>query len=292
MKSKQRWPENYNPPTWLPDWRQVDEYPRTESKAVYAWEFLRRNPNYQEAYARLSNLCEDEGVAKYYKKPLGLNAHSGLFWKESVTLKQSDGETEIELTNDDISPASILLHTELLRELRNWGMSYYLLDPANGYLDTAALSGVARLGYFNYSEDWIHVPVKTEDGDEALEEVPLDCGIIPQDCEVPWLFDASLSIAIQIEKAKLHLEEIQKNMEGKIISSPKYEVSKFNNYLRLLDADALGATAKDIQDVLYSTYSNFDYSKNSHTSPSRNILNDHRKAAYLLRGRDYQLLFS
>jgi hypothetical protein len=294
MRPKLRWPENYVPPEWIPDWQNEDEYPRTDSKADYAWEFLRRNPEYQAAYARLSNLCDVEGVAKYYKKPLGLNAHSGLFWKESVTLNQSCGKTEIELTNDDISPASNLLHTELLRELRNWGMSFYLLDPTIGYHETASLSRVARLGYFDYSEDWIHVHVNTDDGDGALEEVPLDCGKIPQECEVPWLFDASLPIVPQLEKAKLYLEEIQRGMEGKVITSPKYEIDKFNNYLRLLDADASGATDKDIKNALYSIYPNFGYSdkSQSHTSPSRNILYVHRKAAYQLMARDYQLLLN
>ena len=41
-----------NKPTWLPDWRDINAYPDPKSTKRYewAWEFLRRNPEYQADY--------------------------------------------------------------------------------------------------------------------------------------------------------------------------------------------------------------------------------------------------
>jgi len=42
--------------SWLPDWRDASRYPPVEgtSGTRWAWEFLRRNPDYQKAYLELS----------------------------------------------------------------------------------------------------------------------------------------------------------------------------------------------------------------------------------------------
>lgn len=43
-----------NAPEWLPDWRDPDAYPDPEDLSLHewAWEFLRRSPDYQRDYAR------------------------------------------------------------------------------------------------------------------------------------------------------------------------------------------------------------------------------------------------
>ena len=42
--------------SWLPDWRDASRYPPVEgtSGTRWAWEFLRRNPEYQKAYSELT----------------------------------------------------------------------------------------------------------------------------------------------------------------------------------------------------------------------------------------------
>lgn len=41
------------PPSWLPNWRNEGEYPDEEcSPKLWAWQFLRRNPDYQDDYCR------------------------------------------------------------------------------------------------------------------------------------------------------------------------------------------------------------------------------------------------
>src|SRR6266700_5276026 len=42
-------------PDWLPDWTKPDQYPdpKTTSSRQWAWEFLRRNPEYQRLWDEL-----------------------------------------------------------------------------------------------------------------------------------------------------------------------------------------------------------------------------------------------
>jgi len=44
--------------SWLPDWRDASQYPPVEgtSGTRWAWEFLRRNPEYQKAYSELTHV--------------------------------------------------------------------------------------------------------------------------------------------------------------------------------------------------------------------------------------------
>ena len=46
------------PPPWLPDPRKPEEYPDPETTSLrqWAWEFLRRNPQYQEDYERFKDV--------------------------------------------------------------------------------------------------------------------------------------------------------------------------------------------------------------------------------------------
>jgi hypothetical protein len=45
-------------PDWLPDWKDITKYPdlKKASGRVWAWEFLRRNPKYQQLWDELAGL--------------------------------------------------------------------------------------------------------------------------------------------------------------------------------------------------------------------------------------------
>ncbi|MDQ3582360.1 MAG: DUF2285 domain-containing protein [Pseudomonadota bacterium] len=43
-------------PPWLPDWKDESAYPEKLAPEFWAWEFLRRNAEYQEDYGVFSNL--------------------------------------------------------------------------------------------------------------------------------------------------------------------------------------------------------------------------------------------
>ncbi len=292
------WPKYYARPLWLPNWREEAEYSRIDgfseyrfdkssqeveqltvntSKAGYAWEFLRRNPDYQTDYQFIIELCESEGVADRYKKALGLNIFS---------------------LNDD-PPASMLCHAAIYRTLRKWGLGYYLLDPSNEIHVTAQLDCVQRLGNDIYQA--VHVdPFPNPDDENIPEPIPIYGGIVPTDTETFWLFDVSLPIEPQLKKARDFLEGTQLRMYDKKIQASKTEPNKFALYLRVLDADASKADDKDIMSVLFPNEDTFTYFdtkgvlyKNdaSHRNPRRDKLKNCRKAAYYLRDQGYRLLF-
>jgi hypothetical protein len=67
---------------WRPDWKDASQYPnpKTTSRAQWAWEFLRRNPEYQRDYLERVILGEKKPVNPedgpknyiYFKKKYGL----------------------------------------------------------------------------------------------------------------------------------------------------------------------------------------------------------------------------
>lgn len=119
-------------PEWLPDWTKPEAYPdHGENAAAWAWEFLRRNPEYQADYAHFiavpdSILAEDGFTVKSQK------------WQGSTYVPWADmqfyhapagaahaGETvEAYATRTGAEP--VRLETWLLQE---WGL-VHLNDPA------------------------------------------------------------------------------------------------------------------------------------------------------------------
>jgi hypothetical protein len=300
-----KWPSDYHPPNWLPRWHEETEYPvpGCTSKGNYAWEFLRRNPAYQNDYSVICDLCEREDVAGRYKKSQGFD----------ITLPSSDDNTV----------QSIQFHAALYRTLRTWGLAYHLLDPSLGCHDTVDFKAGGRLGEYHIlpldrikvncdtqqldarryvSVDIDHYVEQSGEEHETLEEIPLDGGIIPTGGETLWLFDFFLPIEPQIVRARETLVAVQTeiNKGGKKLQASRAEIAKFNQYLRLLDADAHGVKDEEIMDILYPGQDKFSYLNAKgepyegvevHTNPGRNTLRDHRKAAYYFRDQGYKLLF-
>jgi hypothetical protein len=68
-------------PDWLPDWTDIEKYPhpkKTDSR-VWAWEFLRRNTEYQQLYSQIATL------------PPGFIRHDDSAWKIGERLENDFG---------------------------------------------------------------------------------------------------------------------------------------------------------------------------------------------------------
>lgn len=305
-KASPQWPHGYKPPSWLPDWRDESEYLRiadfTEyqfdiesqtgqaftvktGKTDYVWEFLRRNPWYQADYQKLVDLCKKEEVEEYYIGSLGLNIFSGIS-------RPSDLK--------DNPPPSLYFHGELYKALAKWGMGYYLLNPALDIHESGPYAGVRRLGNDIYPA--VHVqPYSTDAGClDSTQFIPVDGGVVLGDTETFWLFDISLPIEPQLKAAKAFLEKAQVGRYKKKRSASKTDPSKYLIYLRLLDADANAVDDREIMTVLFPGKDQFSYTdKNvrpykkeaTHRNPGRDMLKNHRKAAYDLRNQGYRLIF-
>ncbi|MFA5593272.1 MAG: DUF6499 domain-containing protein [Micavibrio sp.] len=55
---------------WLPDWRDKSQYPdpRSTSNKQWAWEFLRRNPDYQKDFYK--NIGKNDITYEVFNKPV------------------------------------------------------------------------------------------------------------------------------------------------------------------------------------------------------------------------------
>lgn len=283
------WPDGYIPPAWLPDWRDEAEYTRLvsnieysfdrdtkqvkskeaiTSKREFAWEFLRRNPFYQADYDNIYLLAKKECVLETYEAGLGINI----------------------FRLDDTPPPSMIFHTSLYRVLQKWKFGYYLMNPALDVLAAGPLPAITRLGdncspavnveYAPISLRAIAVP------DAYLKEpIPVDGGIIPTDTEIFWLFDVSLPIEPQLQRAKEHLNRQQLSRSGKKVSASKTSISDYIRYLRLLDAEAKGkSTPREIADILRPGKTQYD-------PPDMDGFNKDHAPAYELRNTGYRRIF-
>jgi hypothetical protein len=54
----------------IPDWRDPTAYPNPDDLSIFdwRWEFLRRNPDYREAYNRPETAFEDESKSRFFER--------------------------------------------------------------------------------------------------------------------------------------------------------------------------------------------------------------------------------
>jgi hypothetical protein len=177
-------------------------------------------------------------------------------------------------------------------------MGYYLLDPANDCSQTVPVTQMRRLGdVVGHASTTTPLPGSTDNG--RLSRLPIDGGIIPDETEQFWLFNLSLPIVPQLQAARASLLRAQQLRFGKKLQAARCEPGLFVNYLRLLDADAQGATDPEIIKVFYAELDGFTYqdrsgttypNEKSHRNPARDMLKNHRSAAYYLRDSGFRLL--
>ena len=108
--------------SWLPDWTDPNQYPPAKGTTgtQWAWEFLRRNPDYRQAYAELSSLPTEEGFERCWSIIQRFHLTDGLFPPDPRATHISDGCFKA-----------------------NW-FRYYRMDknqsiPKNGWRDTRIL---------------------------------------------------------------------------------------------------------------------------------------------------------
>jgi hypothetical protein len=295
-------------PSWLPDWRVESNYPDPTNADQYqfAWEFLRRNPDYQEDFEYLIKLCEREELADVYRQSLGFH----------YAMKNEE-------------PYSTLFHRSLEEKLSKWGLPSIFYDPslkygrshytnleeanarnlnfkkANGGASSIGESqslnnndvrfSISRLGYFKLSKNIETVTKAGQDGMAEDKHYSCDGGIVPSEHEYAWLFDISLPLQPQIAAALVELSHNQERVFDKILKATKYinRPDSLILYLRILDADVTSENNKTIADVLFTSKDPFKYQEKSdyHGNPRLDSLKQARKAAYYLLKNSRILLF-
>lgn len=296
-------------PGWLPDWHDLSHYPDPDkdSMEIFAWEFLRRNPEYQADYERvwgslsesqrravLENLVPlqpDESEADYRQRWDDNAATAGEFYSRShplAWLRRKWGlfdSLPLWSLEDGLSPAiSLPIARKVLAAER--------LAPGDlgGPYSELGSSPAISPGGFEYGQ-WnerrviqtlLHMEGETIDRLVEASAKAVDNSDPHLKCRVE--IDLRLPISIQLDRLKEVLEERQLGAEehGDVIKPPRMP-RKLVTYLRVLDAKLVGETSRNIAAELYPSKQD-DYASGYQAS---NVVNKDLKAATEYRDGRY-----
>lgn len=247
--------------SWLPDWKDPSQYPDFEKISLNqkAWEFLRRNPKYQEDYSRYMEL-QDKYASRYIPQELVRQYRpTGAILIIDKEIIWPDGKK----TTKYISPIKYVQ--------RKYGLRFGLPNPALKYMDQMfGFEGACGFSYLTYIE-----------GNKGA--------IAPESQnEVIMCIDFSLPDEILIKRFKNELKRIRHEFKLSGIDAPtsKRDIgSKYRDYLRVLDAYESKADVRVIATILFPNLDNIDpdYAANQK-------VNNYFRAAIKLRDSDYQHL--
>lgn len=236
---------------WLPDWRNESEYTdHGDYLYAWAWEFLRRNPDYQADYARWAALPDEvmasDGmscVSPKYKLGLG-DFHPMFYCQPAEGLPAIDGETVGDYEKrTEHWPELLRVHFE-----NKWGMRQ-LADPADPNLpwwsDEGDLAMPPYLPYFTDQFFWTSNPIELDERLRLLVSWPEEI-----DRHVVTIsFDLRFPIDDQITEARKILADAERPVKIRRMGIPQEK--KRLTILRVLDAKLSGATADEVMDELY-----------------------------------------
>ena len=207
-------------PTWLPNWKNSDEYPNPKNTIAdqWAWEFLRRNPEYQEDLLPLVKDDKTDFSAEVYCRPSDYQlAEKYGFWSPMI-----------------YNPA----------EPFNFNISFLDIYPMRKSYDDTSKEGTEQI-----HEEMKKIPDVHSynfDRDPLISEHPR---------EVVLKFNLELSLKEQLKRAAQMLNNERDKLEGdkRIVPvvSRKQNPELYVIYLRILDADTFGASKEEIIKTLY-----------------------------------------
>jgi Proteobacterial transcriptional regulator-like domain/T6SS, Transcription factor, DNA binding domain len=231
-------------PRWLPNWdKDLRKYPNPE----WAWQFLRRNPEYQRLWAQLIQPHYDPADVKR-------------------SLDRADRETgfrRISTFRSRFRLEEVRYPLEPFKQ--RFGISTVPPDPSE---PTAKLHFSAA--FIRYAQK----PFPWPGPGSAEYGLPLI-----NDAEVLVWFDLNWSIDQQLANAKRLLRT---RAAGKKLEPFRFQPKTYQRYLRLLDARAVGAKNSRIASILYPNVPNKYPEYNGNRQVSMDV-----RAAERLRDRDF-----
>ncbi|HAR34673.1 MAG TPA: hypothetical protein DCR95_11500 [Desulfobacter sp.] len=223
-----------------PDWRIKDDYEYASNsfwdfyseKEFYAWQFLRRNPEYQQDY--------EKELAKYKER--------------NINTPPNDMEAELlcGFKPDDPKIAA------------KWGL-VELFDPKE---NTAGATFKRRYGRVVFGNLFRVLYGLSDEFEEESEEVFTNNPMVSAD-KIAIEFEISLSIPPQIELAKTYLSDLQNEITNRfkkeIDEDRRPHVSIWPDYLRVYDAYTEGFKRKEIASIIFpgqeNKYPNYNAGK-------------------------------
>lgn len=256
-------------PDWLPDWKDPKAYPEPDDLSLgqWAWQFLRRNPEYQADFAKWRELRD--GLDDPEGRLPTIDQDLSFFVCDPPA---SDGETYAtyrkRVGNKWRSEISLYAHLWEKYGLRTGARFWLLPDPRED--QQSVWFETLTIGYIPGIPDCREYVV----GPEAFE--------------VLVRFNLEWPIEVQLEKAQKILKRERTYYKKNDAFEPiekRNRLDKFQLYIRLLDAEVSGAEAGEMAAVLLpnrdNSYPDYGADKN---------IRDGLKAAQKLRDRDYRFI--
>ena len=208
----------------MTDWREPDAYAYTASlnRDQWAWEFLRRNPEYQSDYVAFMSTWR------------ALEAEYGIPPNRDFARWKSDPRAYRMDSGTDDPEGCAADENKVLIECwmgAKWGFHKFPLNPA------MVAPTPEQLGWRP-----MHVGARTVTAEhrDYLGESPT---------RVALGFDLNLPLPPQLEAAKFHLVSLQTRLRKEGMPVPATVASRradWMRYLRLLDAEASGTPREEI----------------------------------------------
>lgn len=227
----------------MPDWRKREDYnfPKSFSGSGWAWQFLRRNPDYRADYESLTELLQR--LAPEYG-----SLDEPQVWKRLMNVPGAIGydpprledESDVEWSRrcGYLNPKKQRIDLFLQRR---WGIRGTLPNPLTENLIEPV---------FYDPRDWPRLVTLDECSDYFLDE-----GYEHEYPNVLFAFNVGLPLNNQISRLRSLVGEILKVRKEQGLES---HIGKWQHrdqwvkYLRVLDGYEDGATTIDIVDTLYS----------------------------------------
>lgn len=235
-----------------PDWKDDSVYPDPDntSPEQWAWEFKRRNSDYQKDYELLQTVEAENsqaittpyGFGKWaYVPPPALNESKEQY--DERILRKNGGSNEL-----------IPLDKYLTEK---WGLWGDMVDPKKDYYEEIRILGSTHVRLIGQKEEFDNL---------GNPDFPYDIsGCFEKENEVLLAFDLGQPIPKLIDDAKSLLEMLQDETKLKP-KSKKAHPKLYPTYLRVLDANNSEATVKEMARIIYPKIDNEypDFKGNQH----------------------------
>lgn len=246
----------------MPNWRYPDEYPSPKklTHREWAWEFLRRNPDYRKEWEEALRDWERDLPDWQRELKERLEAlrrdHPGAEVELRLRIEDDSlppGRKSFLMAPDPLSPRFIITGSKVLPKASRWGLWGFV----NPDLDSPRSPFPGNVSS-EYHEQCFPVaataiPFMSEDP-SRLSDPPRKVGLVCRPHEVVVGFNLRLPIDHQLKRAKRLLQRLQTSYRQQLggkVQSVKRHREKWPLYLRTLDARSAHASYKEIAEELF-----------------------------------------
>lgn len=200
---------------WRPDWRDDADYPADAHPLVFAWEFLRRNVDYQADYIYAISHPDE-----YVHEPPLLPGETVDEWADRI---------EKNLGNPDMSPLSIV-----------YGEKYGLCEMIDPAENDPFIAPWPPAGGTVIKSEW-------QNGGQIRKFSPAELF----SHEIAVTVNIHEPLDMEIRRIESLLRSIRRSMGVADEKKPRRRDDKYQTYLRVLDAHSAEAGESEIASVMF-----------------------------------------